>query len=94
MKQLYRGKASLLYRATCRASRQPVALKLYRKHKLSALNWYQVRKLFEIRNLASLMAYIRCVWFRGSMSPRRHCQSVADRRVLRSFPCAPPRRRQ
>lgn len=43
VKQLYRGKASLLYRATCRHSNQPVALKLYRKHKLSTLNWYQVR---------------------------------------------------
>lgn len=42
LKQLYRGKASLLYRATCRHSNQPVALKLYRKHKLSTLNWYQV----------------------------------------------------
>ncbi len=46
MKQLYRGKASLLYRATCRASRTPVALKLYRKHKLSNLNWYQARARF------------------------------------------------
>ena len=42
VKQLYRGKASLLYRAVCRRSRQTVALKLYRKHKLSTLNWYQV----------------------------------------------------
>jgi hypothetical protein len=42
MKQLYRGKASLLYKATCRHSNTTVALKLYRKHKLSSLNWYQV----------------------------------------------------
>lgn len=42
VKQLYRGKASLLYKATCRYSRQTVALKLYRKPKLSSLNWYQV----------------------------------------------------
>ena len=41
-KQLYRGKASLLYSATCRHSGQRVVLKLYRKHKLSELNWYQV----------------------------------------------------
>ncbi len=41
-KQLYKGKASLLYRATCRLSGLPVALKLYRKLRLSALNWYQV----------------------------------------------------
>jgi aurora kinase len=43
-KQLYRGKASLLYSATCRHSGQRVVLKLYRKHKLSELNWYQVQK--------------------------------------------------
>lgn len=41
-KQLYKGKASLLYKATCRVSGLPVALKLYRKLRLSALNWYQV----------------------------------------------------
>ena len=41
-KQLYRGKASLLYSATCRHSGLRVVLKLYRKHKLSELNWYQV----------------------------------------------------
>ena len=42
-KQLYKGKASLLYSATCRFSKIPIALKLYRKAKLSTLNWYQVR---------------------------------------------------
>ena len=41
-KQLYKGKASLLFAATCQRSRMPVALKLYRKSKLSDLNWYQV----------------------------------------------------
>ena len=41
-KQVYKGKASLLYRATCRLSGLPVALKLYRKGRLSALNWFQV----------------------------------------------------
>ena len=41
-KQLYKGKASLLYKAICRLSGLPVALKLYRKQRLSALNWYQV----------------------------------------------------
>lgn len=41
-KQLYKGKASLLYRATCRLSGTLVALKLYRKARLSELNWYQV----------------------------------------------------
>ena len=43
-KQLYRGKASLLYSATCRHSGLRIVLKLYRKHKLSELNWYQVRR--------------------------------------------------
>ena len=42
-KQLYKGKASLLYRAICKASRIVVTLKLYRKSRLSQLNWYQVR---------------------------------------------------
>jgi aurora kinase, other len=41
-RQVYRGKASLLYAASCKFSGLPVALKLYRKHKLSDLNWYQV----------------------------------------------------
>ncbi len=37
-KELYRGKSSLLYMATERASGMRVALKLYRKKKLSTLN--------------------------------------------------------
>ncbi len=37
-KELYRGKTSLLYSATDRRSGIPVALKLYRKRKLSTLN--------------------------------------------------------
>ena len=41
-KQLYKGKASLLYKATCRLSGIHIALKLYRKARLSDLNWYQV----------------------------------------------------
>lgn len=41
-KQLYKGKASLLFRGTCRMSGTPVALKFYRKSRLSALNWFQV----------------------------------------------------
>lgn len=43
-RQLYKGKASLLYSATCRASGARVALKLYRKARLSELNWYQVAR--------------------------------------------------
>jgi serine/threonine protein kinase len=43
-RQLYKGKASLLYSATCRASGTRVALKLYRKARLSELNWYQVAR--------------------------------------------------
>ena len=41
-KQLYKGKASLLYSASCRKSNMPVAVKVYRKARLSELNWYQV----------------------------------------------------
>ena len=37
-KELYRGKTSLLYMATDKQSGLPVALKLYRKKKLSTLN--------------------------------------------------------
>lgn len=42
-KQLYKGKASLLYSASCRRCNMPVAVKVYRKARLSELNWYQVR---------------------------------------------------
>ena len=42
-KQLYKGKASLLYKAVCKVSGMSVAMKLYRKARLSQLNWYQVR---------------------------------------------------
>lgn len=41
-KRLYQGKASLLYCATCKNSKLPVAVKVYRKARLSELNWYQV----------------------------------------------------
>ncbi|KAL3135412.1 hypothetical protein ABBQ32_007594 [Trebouxia sp. C0010 RCD-2024] len=41
-KRLYQGKASLLYSATCKKSQLPVAVKVYRKARLSELNWYQV----------------------------------------------------
>lgn len=37
-KELYRGKTSLLYQATDRKSGTMIALKLYRKRKLSTLN--------------------------------------------------------
>jgi aurora kinase len=37
-KELYRGKTSLLYMATDKKSGMQVALKLYRKRKLSTLN--------------------------------------------------------
>ncbi|BDA48789.1 probable Aurora kinase A at N-terminal half [Coccomyxa sp. Obi] len=49
-KQLYKGKASLLYKAICRLSGLPVALKLYRKQRLSALNWYQVQREIRIHS--------------------------------------------
>lgn len=42
-KRLYQGKASLLYSARCKQSQAPVAVKVYRKARLSELNWYQVR---------------------------------------------------
>ena len=44
-KRLYQGKASLLYSATCKKSQIPVAVKVYRKARLSELNWYQVQLL-------------------------------------------------
>ena len=52
-KQLYKGKASLLYAATCRATRARVALKLYRKARLSELNWAQVER--EVRLHSALV---------------------------------------
>ena len=51
-RQLYKGKASLLYSATCKASGARVALKLYRKSRLSDLNWWQVAR--EVRLHARL----------------------------------------
>lgn len=38
-KQLYRGKLSIVYSAVDRQSGRQVVLKLYRKRKLSTLNW-------------------------------------------------------
>ena len=43
-RQLYRGKASSLFHATCRRSGVDVALKSYAKRRLSALNWVQVER--------------------------------------------------
>ena len=51
-KQLYKGKASLLYSAPCKSSGLRVALKLYRKARLSELNWWQVTR--EVRLHARL----------------------------------------
>ena len=44
-KQLYKGKASLLYSATCKRTGIPIALKLYRKGRLSELNWHQASSM-------------------------------------------------
>ena len=41
-RRLYQGKASALYSATCKRAKLPVAVKVYRKARLSELNWYQV----------------------------------------------------
>jgi hypothetical protein len=43
VEQLYQGKASVLHAAKCRVSNIPVALKKYRKERLSNLNWHQAR---------------------------------------------------
>ncbi|KAK9839488.1 hypothetical protein WJX81_005063 [Elliptochloris bilobata] len=48
--QLYKGKASLLYSAVCRQSLLPLVLKLYRKSRLSELNWYQVEREIKIHS--------------------------------------------
>jgi hypothetical protein len=45
VEQLYQGKASVLHAAKCRVSNIPVALKKYRKERLSNLNWHQARPL-------------------------------------------------
>ncbi|DBA84709.1 TPA: hypothetical protein ACH3X1_005961 [Trebouxia sp. C0004] len=49
-KRLYQGKASLLYSATCKKSKLPVAVKVYRKARLSELNWYQVEREVRIHS--------------------------------------------
>ncbi|KAK9834350.1 hypothetical protein WJX84_004182, partial [Apatococcus fuscideae] len=68
-KQLYKGKASLLFAATCQRSRMPVALKLYRKSKLSDLNWYQVER--EIRLHAALQ-HEHIIQLYGAFEDERH----------------------
>uniref|UniRef100_A0A7S3VNV4 Protein kinase domain-containing protein n=1 Tax=Dunaliella tertiolecta TaxID=3047 RepID=A0A7S3VNV4_DUNTE len=47
-KELYRGKTSLVYMATDKQSGIQVALKLYRKRKLSTMNRYQVEREMRI----------------------------------------------
>lgn len=42
LQNLYSGKASELHAAQCKLSHMTVALKKYRKDKLSELNWHQV----------------------------------------------------
>lgn len=42
LQDLYTGKASELHAAHCKVSQMTVALKKYRKDKLSDLNWHQV----------------------------------------------------
>lgn len=44
-KEVYRGRASALFRAKHRASKMPIALKLYRKKKLTPLTTHQVRNV-------------------------------------------------
>ncbi|KAK9861181.1 hypothetical protein WJX84_005607 [Apatococcus fuscideae] len=68
-KQLYKGKASLLFAATCQRSRMPVALKLYRKSKLSDLNWYQVER--EIRLHAALQ-HEHIIQLYGAFEDEKH----------------------
>ena len=51
-RRVYQGKASALYRASCRQSGATVALKSYAKSRLSGLNWGQVAR--EVRLHGSL----------------------------------------
>ena len=65
-KQLYKGKASLLFAATCQRSRMPVALKLYRKSKLSDLNWYQASHPAQSQKLHENLQSTAC-WVVGGL---------------------------
>lgn len=69
-KRLYQGKASLLYSATCKKSQIPVAVKVYRKARLSELNWYQVQNpespLSAVATAVAVGCYARQIQFRRS----------------------------
>ena len=92
-KQLYKGKASLLYRATCRLSGTLVALKLYRKARLSELNWYQVscphpkeivtmtRSIYVKRTLLRRSLLQRCSPSRLSLTVARDVQVQREIRI-------------
>jgi len=74
-RQLYKGKASLLYSATCRASGTRVALKLYRKARLSELNWYQVTR--EV-NLHSRLSHPHIVDLFAAFEDKDHVYLVQE----------------
>eukprot|EP00884_Botryococcus_braunii_P001181 jgi/Botrbrau1/11063/Bobra.0302s0006.1 len=50
LEELYSGKASFLHAARCKLSNMPVALKKYRKDRLSELNWHQVQREIRIHS--------------------------------------------
>ena len=82
LKQLYKGKASTLYHATCRQSGAAVALKLYSKRRLSELNWYQVER--EIR-LHSQLRHPNIIQLHAAFEDDTHvfmvCEFAAGGRV-------------
>ena len=83
LKQLYKGKASTLYHATCRQSGAAVALKLYSKCRLSELNWYQVER--EIR-LHSQLRHPNIIQLHAAFEDDTHifmvCEFAAGGRVI------------
>jgi hypothetical protein len=84
-RQVYKGKASLLYRATCRLSGLPVALKLYRKARLSTLNWFQVRAVaFLSPHTAACRQSPACLCHQ-----MQHARQLTGQQFLRScVPCS------
>eukprot|EP00798_Chlamydomonas_sp_ICE-L_P005086 gene5086-34884_t len=74
-KELYRGKTSLLYSATCKKSGMHIALKLYRKKKLSVLNRYQVER--EIRIHISL-DHENCIKLYAAFEDKKNVYMVQE----------------
>jgi len=76
-KELYRGKTSLVYMATDKQSGVQVALKLYRKRKLSTMNrWGTVSSLQACKHLHQLSCISSAVQLWTSLMLHCFCAAL------------------